>query len=183
MRKSLKSLRRIWVWQAVECSAYWENALDDFGKCSTVCSGKLNLPLVFIFLDSQLQHCHDAPLDPDSALTWRYLSSEALEEVYLLAQMSMSSSSRLEVPRASQKAAQHIWVPQTLLSPQPGRCHTSSMPPVSQSHLHWALQDLLGAPASLHLQSTYSPPGQPLQPFLRLLTSFQMVSRTESSNW
>lgn len=38
-----------------------------------------------MFLGSQLQHCHDSPLapDPDSALTQRYLSSEALEEVYL----------------------------------------------------------------------------------------------------
>lgn len=40
-----------------------------------------------MFLGSHLQHCRDSPIAPDTALTWRYLSSEALEEVYLLAQM------------------------------------------------------------------------------------------------
>lgn len=42
LKWSLKSpLKRIWVWQAVECSTYFENVLDNFGKCFTVCSGQV----------------------------------------------------------------------------------------------------------------------------------------------
>jgi len=42
MKKSLKSsLERIWVWQAVERLADFENGLDNFGKCFTVCVGEV----------------------------------------------------------------------------------------------------------------------------------------------
>lgn len=48
MKKSLKSsLNRIWVWQAVERSAYFENALDNFGKCFTVCLGEVKFTPCF----------------------------------------------------------------------------------------------------------------------------------------